>query len=837
MHPKNLHHQQAVFDYSGVTFVVDKPSRHDIVKLIAGFAEDVVLKPALCADSKKRTRLTFDFRSLTYHQKELQSFPSGTKVVLLCGPASHRALSPVGKELKLNEARGNIYVQDGITFISTYYPQDCLDFKDYEGTHTQDKEDASDVGKEKDHSPTRRPNWKYWFCNDVQKALTIAEGRISPDQFYQVARDFNVEVQPSMEELSDAIDKQVGGEVCLDIETGPNYCITCIGIYFSSTHKLYVVPLIDHQQELCYDRKFTIQFFRLLQRLFNRRDTTFILHNGSFDLLILAWRYHIVPPVSIYDTMVVQHRLEPEAEKSLGHCISLYLHEACHKQDGLFSPKSYAQLLQLWEYNGKDVATTYLIYKKQQEILAKDKRLAESCRVANTLVRPYLLQSLMGIKIDVERLRSETAELERYDVQLKRILHKLVGYPINPASPTQVANYLYKWKKMKEPKKDKTNSVTLYRLLLSNNIPAIRVILKIREIEKEIGYNQFSMWSQSLDWFTNSPVITGTKSFRLASRQLLGTWGGNIQNRKKKQRKIMIPDDGKVFVQTDQSGAEAVVMAYICPPGRLRELVEVGIKAHVYIGLHMFPDKYAEIWGISEQQFRAEFTERPIAELPHHKDWKQLDTLIKSTDKWEANKRYYFMQKGVVHASNYDMGPTTFRLTIIKRTEGQVNLSARESKDFLGVFHTTFPEVHRYHADIKNQLYRNRELHNLYGDRRVFHRLINDTLCKDAYSWIPQSTVGMLTNRAVVKMQDAIDNKIYPWLEGVDIINNVHDSMCSQAPREHALKVAELQEKYMSEHFITKYGEFTMQSESEIGDNWGTMNDKQDWSKENETSR
>ena len=41
----------------------------------------------------------------------------------------------------------------------------------------------------------------------------------------------------------------------------------------------------------------------------------------------------------------------------------------------------------------------------------------------------------------------------------------------------------------------------------------------------------------------------------------------------------------------------------------------------------------------------------------------------------------------------------------------------------------------------------------------------------------------------------------------------------------------------MSEHFITKYGEFTMQSESEIGENWGTMNDKQDWSKENETSR
>jgi hypothetical protein len=60
--------------------------------------------------------------------------------------------------------------------------------------------------------------------------------------------------------------------------------------------------------------------------------------------------------------------------------------------------------------------------------------------------------------------------------------------------------------------------------------------------------------------------------------------------------------------------------------------------------------------------------------------------------------------------------------------------------------------------------------------------------------------------------------------------------MCSQAPKEVAIKVAELQEQYMSQHFKTRYGEFTMASESEIGDNWGTMKDKQDWIKENENS-
>lgn len=58
--------------------------------------------------------------------------------------------------------------------------------------------------------------------------------------------------------------------------------------------------------------------------------------------------------------------------------------------------------------------------------------------------------------------------------------------------------------------------------------------------------------------------ISGTKTFRLSSSKILGHWGENLQNKEKGMRVMYIPDDGKIFVQVDQSGAEALIVAYLC---------------------------------------------------------------------------------------------------------------------------------------------------------------------------------------------------------------------------------------------------------------------------------
>ena len=66
--------------------------------------------------------------------------------------------------------------------------------------------------------------------------------------------------------------------------------------------------------------------------------------------------------------------------------------------------------------------------------------------------------------------------------------------------------------------------------------------------------------------------VSGTKTFRLASKAIFGIYGTNLQNWEKSLRKLIIPDDGYKFVQVDQSGAEALVVAYLCKHGNFRDL-------------------------------------------------------------------------------------------------------------------------------------------------------------------------------------------------------------------------------------------------------------------------
>ena len=60
--------------------------------------------------------------------------------------------------------------------------------------------------------------------------------------------------------------------------------------------------------------------------------------------------------------------------------------------------------------------------------------------------------------------------------------------------------------------------------------------------------------------------VAGTGSFRLASGQFLGNYGANLQNPDKEALDIYIAPPGMSFVQCDQSGAEALIVAYLTRP-------------------------------------------------------------------------------------------------------------------------------------------------------------------------------------------------------------------------------------------------------------------------------
>lgn len=312
----------------------------------------------------------------------------------------------------------------------------------------------------------------------------------------------------------------------------------------------------------------------------------------------------------------------------------------------------------------------------------------------------------------------------------------------------------------------------------------------------------------------------GTDTFRLASVQILKfrnkpSFGDNLQNKDKKLSKCFIPDEGKEFFQADQAGAEALIVAYLCEPGKYRELFLQGFKVHVYVAMKFFTD----IWVAEGFPEVKDYLEMPIATIKQQPRWLELDKLIKSTDKWEASKRYYYMAKRVCHSSNYGIGPSELAINLLKDSEGQINLSLTEVNKMLVLYHTLFPEIKRWNLAVEKQVKLTRTLRNLFGyPRRFAATLLTDKSVKDAFAWIPQSTVGVITHKAIVAMQDYIEANNLRW----DILNNKHDSYLLQVPIGED-PTAKMQE-FLEVDLESPRGEkFKMKSEVARGFNWGEL--------------
>ena len=640
------------------------------------------------------------------------------------------------KNSRLGGQRGCPWIVHGRAYIATFAPQNAIDRKAYFNPLANDTEYEYDETER--HGKTKRSNWRHWMQRDVAKAVGYLKTPPNPQAGEHC-------IYPKADEIIDILTNTKDQDMFFDIETNPNLEMTCFGFSFGG--KGYCVPMLRINY---YHYDETPQILRALAIAL--RDNTVVIHNALFDLFVIAYRYGIPAPKKVYDTMLAHHRLFPEVEKSLGHCISLYTDQPYHKNEGCYNPQNSEQFDQLYHYNVKDVLTMALI-KPSIEALAGKMKAGGSIEQANSMVVPYLTAMCQGLRINTEEKKAILMRNERYKAQLRRMLSLLVGRDLNPNSPKQVSEYLYNDMKLKKPSKDLTNEKTLLQHRLKHNLPSISVILKYRSIAKESGQLKYTPYEglytkPVADRITTAYNLAGTSTFRLASRKLLGRWGTNIQNIPKKLRKLFIADKGKVLVQADQAGAEAMIVGYLCVPGNFRTLFLEGIKSHVFVALRLFPDVWAEQLGRSVD----DFCEAPINELKNIKGWDDLNAVIKDSDNWSADKRYYFMAKMVCHASNYGMKAPTFRTNMLQKSQGAIALENKEAKRFLATYHKLFPEINQWHNETIEKLKSTKILKNLFGYPRYFTGFIDETMYKEAYAFVPQSTVGCITYLAFVEL-------------------------------------------------------------------------------------
>jgi DNA polymerase I-like protein with 3'-5' exonuclease and polymerase domains len=309
-----------------------------------------------------------------------------------------------------------------------------------------------------------------------------------------------------------------------------------------------------------------------------------------------------------------------------------------------------------------------------------------------------------------------------------------------------------------------------------------------------------------------------TETFRLSSSKVTyprGTsYGTNLQNSKKNLTRIYIPDEGKILVNVDQSGAEALVVAYEADDGNFRRLFQNGIKSHVFVALHVF----ADVWQRMHPDAKvSELLAASPKGLREHPDFEKVEESIKASDNNPPSSRYYHIAKMACHALNYGMKPRTFQQNTLEKSEGEIVLTFQEATRIYDIYHDLFPEIKKWHARVIDELRKTRTLRNLFGFPRKFTHRWSDDLIRQSLAFTPQSTVGTITNLVYVQMQQHIEDAGLDW----DMLNNKHDSVLVQCPIDDSVKVKEKVQEYMNIDLISTTGEaFQMQSGAERGFNW-----------------
>lgn len=320
---------------------------------------------------------------------------------------------------------------------------------------------------------------------------------------------------------------------------------------------------------------------------------------------------------------------------------------------------------------------------------------------------------------------------------------------------------------------------------------------------------------------TTNYLIGGTKFFRLASKMFFKNFpsqcGSNLQNIDKNMRAIYIPDDGYEFVQVDQSGADALIVAFLCRPGnKLRELFANKVKPHTYLGTI-----FKEQW---EKEFPSvhELAKLPIPELKNHPDWPKLAKAIADSDNNPPATRYYYHYKQTGHSGNYDIGVGSFILNILEKSGGKVALTQEQGKRYLSGYNMMIPELREFQSDVRTQLEKTHTLYNLFGYPLYFHT-VNERMYKEGYSAIPQSTVGCITHIAYTNMYNYISDSNLDW----HLLANTHDSYLLQCPIGEGLDCAKKGKEFMEQELTSPRGEkFRMRSEAAVGMNWSPWSEK-----------
>ena len=603
--------------------------------------------------------------------------------------------------------------------------------------------------------------------------------------------------------------------VALDIETkSPGSHIDIVGIADSPYHAMSFNFFNGREPRFSAQEEMEVWYW-IAQVC---KTCPVIAHNGTYDLAVLWHNNHILVENFHADTLVAGHVAWPESPRSLGFLASICLNVPAWKHTQASLPTLY---------NAGDAANTYGIWNVLRAEMERQEVL-HTFRFEMRQTYPAMMMQLQGVPVNKERQQEMLHSTEQDDEGkpkgilprlqvLEKEIEQSLGKKVSLRSPAQMKTVLYtdlglpeQYKRRKtqfEAKKVTTDAEALKKLSRMSDNPVLGKIMEWKKLDK---------LKQFVDT-TISPAgrihtcynITGATMQREAKGLVVddedqyksfGRWSssasiilpygpGNNQNIPKKARKIY-DWPGKKIVSPDYMQAEAVVVAYLIGDMRL---------------IKMFEDSFGKTRAYRKEHNLDvhKFTAHQMFGIP--------------IDKVTPDQRQ--IGKTIRHANNYSAGPGVLA--------AKLGIPMAEAKKLMGIYHQTCPQLRLWHGRIQEQLRRTRTLTNLLGRKHKFTERWGDTLFRSAYSYIPQSTVGDLMNRAIAGgLEEYVVDVPCIYYDYPDILHmwaQLHDATYFYCDEDEIPMVMKTARKCMLIPLTVNGMTFQIDVDFSVGDSWGSV--------------
>jgi DNA polymerase len=616
--------------------------------------------------------------------------------------------------------------------------------------------------------------------NDLRRAARFRYGSVYPKP------EWNFRLESTYAATITCLDQLLvrsyhrdGLDVSFDIETRYGH-IACVGLAWSRTEAICIPILqsgkpegywtLDEESEIVY------RLYRILTDPFVRVIGQNLLYDSQY-----TWKHWGFVPRVTQDTMISQHAIFSDLPKGLGFLGSMYCDYFVYwKDEGKNWDKGMGER-QLWHYNCLDTVYT-LECASALRSTANRLGLDKVHEQQQLMFWPVLKAMQRGVRIDQKRRGELILEVQEEVARRQQFITDVAGHPLNPDSPKQMQAFFYEDLKLPVqmtrakkgvPARPTLDDDALQRLGKIEPCikPIVNAIADCRTLGKFLSnflcrpLSEDGRMRCSFNIGGSSSGKSAPKTYRLSSSEDAFGSGTNLQtipSEKSKSigkaasrgaiaglgdpyhfpniREIFIPDPGYIWLDMDLERADLFVVCYEAEDASLKAAMKLGVDIHLlnaYVLMGKEPPPYEEL---TENHPRYQVHRGPL----------------------EHSRQF---AKVFCHGTNYG-GKARTMSQHTGRTVAEVERAQR-------IWFGAHPGIERWHQRVQQQVVGKRFVENKFGYRwYIFDRI--DAVLPEAIAWIPQSTVSLVINR--------IWRNIFDTLPDVQVLIQVHDSLCMQVP-------------------------------------------------------